>query len=138
MRIPIQTEDEAKFAMAPMIDMVFLLLVFFMCASHLSTVQSVELNIPTATKAVVPKERPNRITINITRDGKFHAISHKDLELDDLKKIVQEYKDADPGLKVYLRADQDTSHKHVRTVMNAMGELGIDDFIFGAFIPSES
>ncbi len=42
-----------------------------------------------------------------------------------------------PDVKVYLRADKETSHVHVRKVMNAMGEMGIDEFIFGAFIPGE-
>ena len=56
MKIPLADDEESGFEMTPMIDMVFLLLVFFMCASHLSTVQNVDLEIPTATKAVVPKE----------------------------------------------------------------------------------
>jgi len=136
MKIPIQGEDDAKFQMAPMIDMVFLLLVFFMCASHMSTVQSVELEIPTATKAVVPKERPNRFVVNITKDGLIHAANRKGLSVDELKTLVREYKDADAALKVYLRADQETPHVYVRKVMNVMGEAGIDDFIFGAFLPS--
>jgi biopolymer transport protein ExbD len=130
-----QTADEdAQFVMTPMIDMVFLLLVFFMCASHLSTVQNVELEIPTATRAVVPKERPDRFIVNITRDGTFYSGSAP-VELDVLKAMVKERKAAVRGLRVYVRADQETSHKHVKKVMNVMAELGIDDFIFGAFIP---
>ena len=70
MRIPIDDSKDAAFQMAPMIDMVFLLLVFFMCASHMSTEQNAELDIPTATRAVVPKERPGRFTVNIKADGR--------------------------------------------------------------------
>ena len=136
MHIPIEQEEEAKFQMAPMIDMVFLLLVFFMCASHLSTVQSVELEIPTATRAVVPRERPHRFTVNVTQDGEIYGGSQP-LELGELKAMIKDYKEADPALKIYLRADQLTPHRHVRKVMSAMGELGIDDFVFGAFIPNE-
>ena len=68
MQIPVEKlfQNDAKFEMAPMIDMVFLLLVFFMCASHLSVVQNVELEIPTATKAVVPEDRSERFIVNIT------------------------------------------------------------------------
>jgi len=128
--------DEAKFEMAPMIDMVFLLLVFFMCASHLSTVQSVPMEIPTATKAVVPKERPDRYVVNITEDGTLYGGNTK-MTLDELRGVVKEHKEAAPDLRLYLRADQRTPHKYVKKVMNAMSELGIDDFIFGAFIPNE-
>jgi len=136
MKIPIDTSEEAKFIMAPMIDMVFLLLVFFMCASHLSTVQSVELEIPTATKAVVPKERPDRFVVNITRDGILYGGSVR-MSMDDLKATVKAHKESVPELKIYLRADQQTEHRQVKKVMAAMAELGIDDFVFGAFIPNE-
>ena len=136
MKIQLPRTDDDKFVMAPMIDMVFLLLVFFMCASHLSTAQSVPLEIPTATRAVVPRERPDRFVVNITQDGILFG-GNAQVSLDDLKVIIKQHKDVNPDLKVYLRADRKTAHKHVRKVMSAMGELGIDDFIFGAFIPNE-
>jgi biopolymer transport protein ExbD len=116
--------------------MVFLLLIFFMCASHLSTVQSVELEIPTATKAVVPRERPDRYVINITGDGKLYGGSTA-MDLEELKATVKTYREATANLRVYLRADRRTPHREVKRVMNAMAELGIDDFIFGVFIPGE-
>ena len=136
MKIPIDEGEDAKFVMAPMIDMVFLLLVFFMCASHLSTVQSVELEIPTATKAVVPKDRPDRFVVNITADGLVYAGSDE-ITIEALRAVIKEYKESTPGLRVYLRADQTTPHKYVRKVMHVIAEAGVDDFIFGAFIPNE-
>jgi len=119
-----------------MIDMVFLLLVFFMCASHLSVMQNVELEIPTATKAVIPKDRPDRFVVNITTEGKIFGGS-REISIDQLKAMVKEQREVTPGVKIYLRADRKTAHREVRKVMNAMGELGVDDFIFGAFIPSD-
>ncbi|NQU40406.1 MAG: biopolymer transporter ExbD [Lentisphaerae bacterium] len=136
MKIPVDNSADAKFIMAPMIDMVFLLLVFFMCASQLSQTQSLPLEIPTARKAVVPKERPDRFVVNIDKEGVIHAGTVA-LDLADLKSMVMEYKATNPNLKVYLRADQNTTHKDVRKVMGVMGEAGISDFIFGAFIPNE-
>ncbi|MDP6491597.1 MAG: biopolymer transporter ExbD [Kiritimatiellia bacterium] len=136
MRIPVDNSDDAKFVMAPMIDMVFLLLVFFMCASQLSQTQNLTMEIPTATKAVVPRERPDRFVVNIDKDGNLFG-GNVPVELADLKNMVLEHKAVNPSLKVYVRADQNTAHKEVRKVMGAMGEAGIDDFIFGAFIPNE-
>lgn len=136
MKIQLPPGEESRFVMAPMIDMVFLLLVFFMCASHLSTAQSVPLDIPTATRAVVPRERPDRFVVNITEEGTLYG-GNVEVSLQDLKQMVKQHKDLNPEVKVYLRADQDTPHTHVRKVMNAMAEMGIDDFIFGAFIPNE-
>ena len=136
MQIPVEKlfQNDAKFEMAPMIDMVFLLLVFFMCASHMSVIQNVELEIPTATKAVVPKERADRFIVNITKDGIIFS-GNQQVTIDELKNIIKASKTADPTLKLYLRADQETAHKYVKKVMNAVGEAGIDDFVFGVFVP---
>ena len=73
MKIPMDTNEEAEFDMAPMIDMVFLLLIFFMMASQLSIRQNVPLEIPTASKAVVPKERPSRFVVNIDKEGMIYG-----------------------------------------------------------------
>ncbi|MCK5528940.1 MAG: biopolymer transporter ExbD [Kiritimatiellae bacterium] len=136
MQIPVEKlfESEAKFEMAPMIDMVFLLLVFFMCASHLSVVQSVPLEIPTATKAVVPDDRSARFTVNITKDGTVFY-GNEQIALADLKTVVKNGMAIDPSMKLYLRADQETAHRFVKKVMNVMGEAGVDNFVFGVFVP---
>ena len=67
--MPVEEQEETKIQMAPMIDMVFLLIVFFMTASHLSTQKNMDLDIPEARSGTVPKERPDRWTVNILRDG---------------------------------------------------------------------
>jgi biopolymer transport protein ExbD len=137
MKMPDIPEDPSTFNMAPMIDCVFQLLIFFMVMSHFSTMESVELEIPSASHAVVPKDRPDRLVINISKEGKLYCADRQVATIDDLKAAVKSYKDIMADLKVYLRADKETDHVHVRKVMNAMGELGIDDFIFGAFVPNE-
>jgi biopolymer transport protein ExbD len=133
-------EEESKFQMAPMIDMVFLLLVFFMCASHLSQSQNKKMDIPTASKAVVPKDRPNRWVVNIAMDletGKWTTYSGMNkLEVSHLAIEVKARLKEDPDLKIYLRADASAPHKEVKKVMNAMAEVGIDNFIFGVYVPS--
>ncbi len=135
MKMPIKDNEECSVQMAPMIDMVFLLLIFFMCASHMATQQNLKLDIPWATKAVVPKDRPDRWVVNILKDGTtFEGVNQmNDIEL--LKKHVMAKLKETPDLKVYLRADKDAPHKEVKKVMGAMAEAGIADFIFGVYLP---
>lgn len=130
MRIPLEEKEETKLQMAPMIDMVFLLIIFFMTASHLSASKNVELEIPDASRGVVPKERPDRWTVNIMRDGALYS-GQDPVTVEELSALVTERLLVDPGLKVYLRADKSTPHKKVREVMNAMAAAGVGDFIFG-------
>lgn len=136
MRMPIEQQEETKLQMAPMIDMVFLLIIFFMTASHLSSQKNMDLDIPDARSGTVPKERPDRWTVNILRDGSVFS-GQQPVSLDELRARVAARVQAEPGVKVYLRADKLTPHRQVRLVMNAMAEAGVGDFIFGVFSPAE-
>ncbi len=136
MRIRLDEKEETKVQMAPMIDMVFLLIIFFMTASHLSAYKSKTLDIPVATHGVLPKERPDRWTVNIEADGTVFS-GQEPVAVDALKRLVAERLKEDPGLKVYLRADKKTPHREVKSVMTAMAEAGVGDFIFGVFTPGE-
>ncbi len=137
MKLPLPDLEDAKFAMAPMIDMVFLLLVFFMCASHLATQRNIRLNIPFASKGVVPKDRPDRWTVNITREGDVYSGSTP-VTIEELKDLVASEVKQNPSLKVYIRADADATHKPIKKVMATLAEAGVDDFIFGVYTPSDS
>jgi len=134
MHIAMEEKDETKVQMAPMIDMVFLLIIFFMTASHLSAHKSKALDIPIADRGVVPKERPDRWTVNIEADGAIFS-GQEPVTVETLKRLVTDRLKQEPDLKVYLRADKRTPHKEVKAVMNAMAEAGVGDFIFGVFSP---
>jgi len=136
MKIPISSEEEASFNMSPMIDMVFLLLIFFMIASRMSVAQNLELEIPTAKKAVVPEVRQERFVVNVVKDGGICIYGNPTpVSLDELREAFKTEKAVDPDTKIYIRADQDTDFMYIRKVMTVMAEEGLDDSIFGAFIP---
>ncbi len=138
MKMPIKDNEECSVQMAPMIDMVFLLLIFFMCASHMATQTNVKLDIPWATKAVIPKDRPDRWVVNILKDGSILEGNSPVSDIELLKKSVMAKVKETPDLKVYLRADKDSPHKEVKKVMAAMAEAGVADFIFGVYIPPDA
>ena len=139
MKMPPQGNEEATFQMAPMIDMVFLLLVFFMCASTVSQQKNLKLDIPEAGKAQVPKERPDRWVINIDKEGNVYQgnIPFGD-DIETLTANVKAKKEETPALKIYLRAAKDTPHKNVMKVIYSMATIGVESFIFGVYIPPES
>lgn len=137
MRIPMQEQEETRVQMAPMIDMVFLLIIFFMTASHLSANKSKDLDIPVATHGVLPKERSDRWTVNVTAEGAIFS-GQKPVTVEVLQKMVAKRLEQDPELKVYLRADKTTPHREVKAVMTAMAEAGVGDFIFGVFSPGDA
>jgi len=84
----------------------------------------------------LPKERPDRWTVNIEADGTIFS-GQEAVTADALKRLVAERLKGEPDLKVYLRADKKTPHREVKAVMTAMAEAGVGDFIFGVFTPGE-
>ena len=129
MKINLAQKEEAKFEMAPMIDMVFLLLVFFMMASQMAQQQNIDLKVPEASKAVVPTNHQPRWIVNITEKGDLYE-GQNPIQLEQLSAHLKAQLRINPETKVYLRADRNTKHKEVKKVMMEMAKAGVSDFIF--------
>jgi biopolymer transport protein ExbD len=132
-------DDEVN--MAPMIDMVFLLLVFFMVSSHLQSEEYFPLDIPKASTANVPDERTGRIVVSIIHDdsgdGVVHVLGTAPMALEDITTVVTQRNEqflASRGgherLRLVIRAPADMDHGEVRKMMRMGAEAGISDIIF--------
>ena len=114
-----------------MIDVVFLLIAFFMTLISFISAELVELELPEAVEASIPEEPGDRQYISIDREGQIYfgasAITEEALtaQLVALKAEL-------PRLKVFLRADSNTAHRHVNSVMKATAKAGIFDLIFAS------
>ena len=119
--------------MAPMIDMVFLLLIFFMCASTLSSVdRSASVDLPVATHSEVPEDLGGRGTINIMADGSL-KLAGATVSLHELQRTMEQRLRESPDLAIYIRADRDLEHRHVKDVLKACAEVGAYNVIFAAY-----
>jgi len=118
--------------MAPMIDMVFLLLVFFMCVSSLSQAgHRVELDLPESTSSETPKDLSNRLLLSIQSDGSLYlggTLVPESALADRLSALSKQA----PGMKLRIRADRQTAFAEIRKAMTAASEAGISDYIYGA------
>lgn len=133
--IPHNPRDE-EVDMAPMIDMVFLLLVFFMVASHLQSDEFIDLEIPKASAAKIPEDRSERLVVSVESDGTLYLGAHE-IQEEDLAIVLAERNEDYLGLtggnnrlKLYLRGDGQTDHGDVRKVMRLAADAGIVDIIF--------
>ncbi len=123
---------EVSFQITPMIDMTFLLLIFFMVTSKLTDQQvNVPIALPVAVSAVAPGKLERDI-VNIDSEGRYH-IGDRPATRDELMAHLKvRFKDF-PPLQVYLRADKDTPVKQVREVIDMAGEAGAIDVIIGTY-----
>jgi biopolymer transport protein ExbD len=140
-KIPMEGGDD-DINMSPMIDMVFLLLIFFMVASHLTSMERIQVPLPVADKAKVPEEARDRqlITIRAMDDSGENAEIFMNLQvvnLEQFTRAVGNLYESDSNIKIYLRADRRVKHKHIKEVMEACAGVGIVDIIFGTFESGE-
>lgn len=115
--------------MTPLIDVVFLLMIFFLVSSKLEEDdRAIDVVLPQASAAKPLTVRPREFVVTIDRDGRLHAGSRPVTpeELDGL--LRQAVADNPFRQKVTVRADQETAHKHVVAVMDACVRAGIEDY----------
>lgn len=136
-KIPMEGGDD-EINMAPMIDMVFLLLIFFMVSSHLTALERIPVPLPVADKATVPEEARDRqlVTIRAVDDSGEDAEIFMNLQVVSLEQFavaIGNLFESEENMQVYLRADRRVRHKHIKAVMQACAEVGVVDIIFGTF-----
>lgn len=127
--------EEVGFNITPMIDLTFLLLIFFMVTSKLSKEQKkMDIALPLAASAVRPEDLSNRDIINLDPQGVLHVGDHP-LSDEQMREHLRARFRASPPLKIYLRADRETPGKRIREFMKLAGEAGAVSVIFGTRPP---
>lgn len=119
--------------LTPMIDVVFLLIVFFMTVATIINAERIEIDLPIAGESKVPEDAGRRETVTILADGTLFAGIRRLESPDELGPIVQHGVQNVPGFKVNLRVDANAHHRHVREVMKVCAENGAFQVIFAAY-----
>ena len=131
--------EELPMDMSSMIDLVFLLLIFFMVSSHLIIVK-IDKNVepPKAKNAAVPESSSGRIVVNIYDDGRVFDNDKNELATIE---AIQEYVETqrinndNVGIKsrVHLRAHRTAETRSIKRVVKGAGDAGVSDVIFGSY-----
>lgn len=124
--------EEMGFQMAPMIDIVFLLIIFFMVAAKINQAERIKIEIPVASDSTVPKDPSGRINVTVDEKGQLHA-GTRPVDEQGLADYIQKLAQGSQNLRVFLRADSRARHGDVRKAMKAIAEGGITDIIFATY-----
>lgn len=124
---------EEDFPMTPMIDMVFLLLVFFMTVSTLAQADKrMKLDLPESSSSEMPENLMHRGTISLNAEGKIF-IRSRQKTLDQMQVSIKESLAKDPELRIHLRADQETSYEDIKKVLRACADAGAYEVIYATY-----
>lgn len=122
--------DQPGFQIAPMIDIVFLLLCFFVASAVYSQWEyDVDIVLPTAQSGSVPDRLPGEIIINIARDGSV-SVNQEPLNAEGLAQKLARLVEWFPGQPVVVRADKRTEYDHVMRVVDQCRQSDIWNISF--------
>ena len=121
-----QTTSNVDVNLTPLIDVVFLLLIFFMVSTTFTKESHLELNLPDADGKEVAETPVEPIEIVISSNGTY-AVNGKGLvnnQLGTIQRAIQEFSGPKRDLPITITADADASHQAVIRAMDAAGQLG--------------
>ena len=125
MNLSPQRSEEPDVNLTPMIDVVFLLLLFFMVSTSFIRESSLKVNLPEATgEAMVEQEKP--VDIVIQADGQFLVndelvpVVSAEILRNVLKVAVGDREDP----HIIISADADAQYQHIVTAMDTAQQMG--------------
>ena len=111
---------EATFAMSSMTDLIFLLLLFFLMASTMSSPNDIKINLPTSRAATATKQVVAKVTIDNL--GNYYVALGRQMPIaiaeEDLEAYLTTIQQQDSTMYVALHADQDISYRNVVHVLD--------------------
>ncbi|MGF1450805.1 MAG: ExbD/TolR family protein [Opitutales bacterium] len=132
-RLKKRSYPEEEFQMAPMIDMVFLLLVFFMTVSTLAQSERLEsVELPESYESEVPEDIADRGIVSLDAEGKVYAGTTQ-VTIAEMQRRLRETLAENPELRVTVRADKNTSYGEIKKVLQACAEAGAYDVIYATY-----
>ena len=120
-----QSRNEDSINLTPLIDVVFLLLIFFMVSTTFTKETHLEIDLPEATGEPLA-EQSKQIEILINSEGGY-AVNGESVinkKIDTLKAAIEKIAQGDNKLPMIITADASTPYQAVVTAMDAAGQLG--------------
>ncbi|MEM1068882.1 MAG: biopolymer transporter ExbD [Planctomycetota bacterium] len=121
-----QKTEEATINLTPMIDVVFLLVIFFMVGSKFSEAESrIKVNVPSVGSMQSMTRAPDERTVAISLDGTV-TLDGEAVSLPQLTEILRQQHDAYPALRVAVRGEANGSLQQTVEVLHAVRSSGVD------------
>ncbi|MFO7462339.1 MAG: biopolymer transporter ExbD [Desulfatiglandales bacterium] len=122
--------EEPTLGIAPLIDIVFLLLIFFMVTSHFDVASGVRIKLPQISRVIF--DQPDRkVTVLIDPSGQAY-FEGKALDLKALSERLRELAAENSTLQLILQADKDVKHGVVVEAMDAAKTAGVKSIVISA------
>lgn len=119
--------EEPEITLTPLIDVVFLMLIFFMVSATFLHEADMELSLPEA--SLEPGERayaPIELAINASGDYYIDGEALVNQQTDTVQRALEQAREGRPDASVIIRADGRTPHQALVTALDAAGRASIE------------
>jgi len=126
MRLNLRPRTQPEVNMTSLIDVVLLLLIFFMVSTSFVKQSQITISLPEAESPSVVEESPDQIDIMITETGTI-LVNGRELlnnRADTIRNALQKTSNGDNSLPLTISADANAKHQFVVTAMDVAGRLG--------------
>jgi biopolymer transport protein ExbD len=126
MNLNVREKDEPEVNLTSMIDVVFLLLIFFMVSTSFVKQSQLSIRLPQADNENIVEEVPEFIDLMITEQGTY-LVNGRELinnKPETIRNALQKISGGDTSLPITISADANARHQYVITAMDVAGKLG--------------
>ncbi len=126
MKLNLRPRTQPEVNLTSLIDVVFLLLIFFMVSTSFVKQSQIAIRLPEAESATVVEEQQKSIDVLITDSGTY-LVNGRELinnRPETIRNALRKISGGDNTLPLTISADANAKHQHVVTAMDVAGRLG--------------
>ena len=126
MRLTLRAKTEPEVNLTSLIDVVLLLLIFFMVSTSFVKESQISITLPEADSQAQVNETPEQLEIMITEQGTY-LVNGRELvnnRPETIRNALQRVSTGDTSLPLTISADANARHQPVVTAMDVAGRLG--------------
>ena len=133
-----EQEEAVGLQLAPLIDIVFLTLVFFMTTAVFTSLESeLDIQLPTADSSTEIERSRGEIYINLKSDGSI-VLNDRELTVDELQDVLYRVAENAPGASIIIRGDREAALEGAIAILNCCRNADIQDVSFAALAGSNT
>ena len=132
MRDVVPAEEEAEINLTPMLDVVFIMLIFFIVPAVFVKEPGIQLDRPEAVTAIVPEGAAIFIAISASNEI---WIDQRSVDVAGLRPVIERLHAENPEGGVVIQADNEAQNEYVLAAMDAAKEAGVNEITLAAVVP---
>ena len=126
MRLNLRPRAQVEVNLTSLIDVVLLLLIFFMVSTSFVKQSQITISLPQADSSTIVQEAPEQIDIMISETG-MYMVNGRELinsHPETIRNALQKTSGGNNNMPMTISADANAKHQHVVTAMDVAGRLG--------------